>query len=131
MRSPEQQGIGVTGTETISIPMDRSNSGSTGSGFVCIMSDKADSTFLQLETRPRSNGCLCAGLGSILGICPMVLDILLPCQSEKKAARIVLITPLWKTQSWYVPSTRASGGLPFEDSLNNQTWHQSHWGRNF
>ena len=107
-------------TESISFPTNRSGYGSSGSGFVCITPYEADSTLLQLETRPRSGGdrCLPAELGSMSGICqsPMVLDTPLPRQSAKtNSADSIVNTPV--EDSIMVPSsTRASGGLPSENS---------------
>ena len=106
--------------EAISIPSNSGNSGPSGSGPVCITPDEAASPLLQLETRPksRSNRCLHAELGNLLGICQssMVPDTSLPDQGEKTGSEDSANNAIVENPVMVSTSFGTFGGLPPQDS---------------
>ena len=80
-------------------------SGASTDRPVCFSTNKAAPNVLQLETRPRGtgNGYIQSRLVSEKGICQPPWCLIACCLSQvnRQVARVVMITPLWESQSWY------------------------------
>ena len=106
--------------EPISVPTDRGNNGSTGSGFVCITPDKATSPLLQLEARSRSggDGCFHAEMvdQSRVYQSPVVPDTSLPHQSQERSSEDSVNNTFVENTTMVPTSAGTPGGLSSENS---------------
>ena len=91
--------------QPVNFSSNNDNDRVTGGGPVYLAGDEAAPSLLQLEARSRSrgHGCLHAGLVSMQGFTNPPWCLIPCCLTKVKvqAAQLVLITPLWKTQSWH------------------------------
>lgn len=79
--------------------------GTTGSGPLCLTILDLTPKLCELETRPRSNGhgCFHCDLDGAEGICqpPWNLVGRVLAQAQQQRATLILVAPVWRTQTWY------------------------------
>ena len=82
----------------------------------CILSHPSTTLILQLEARPlsRSHRCLHSELEPASGLCQssLVPDITTLAKIQWEKAKIVLVSPLWRSQPWYPILLQLLEGFP-------------------
>ena len=101
--SKRQDGLGV---RTHHFQLCEHSVGPASGGSFCNTFFKATSPFLQLATGPQSRGhrCFCTELDQYPRLCTssLVPNFTSPIRKvQADQATVVLITPLWHTQSWF------------------------------
>ena len=87
------------------VSSDQRQSGTTGSGPLCLQTDNPTFIFRELEAGPGGNShrCLHSDLDKSKGMCQPTLEPggkgSLP--GSATGADLILVAPVWKTQPWY------------------------------